>query len=276
MAHRTDLIDTAHLAQPQHFRALYQALFDDDQQFVTQLVIPMLPTVMQRPDRYGKPSEEYGVEVEPLLGLLIGTGIPNVDSRETLLSAAGEVELAIDQAVLSTRLVRRELPEYLQPSLDRHLDRQSAVIRSSGGSIAKQPGTPLPSRPVAIFLASTGKLAASRRFARLQNNADNSRPIDVAAATVHASSQRRLWQLDEALETLDRVLHTNPRYTEALTCRGAVLADAGRWQEAHHLATEILRQQPNQHTARLVLRTSKTLGDKEATAVALAVLKGRS
>lgn len=262
------LLSTSIEAGSEHFELLYHATLAEDYEFISRLVVGMLPTVLGRPDRFGHLGDRYGTEVGPLLGLLVGAAFPAFETYAELVEAVGKLDLAIDHAVLMSRIAQRDLSDHDRKRLDAAMDSQIKMIRSSARSIRPAFQRERDGRGTAIFLAVLGRVAAGRRLACL----DDER-VDAASATTLASALRRRWALDPATHIVDRVLSEHPGYQPAETLLGSVLADKGLMREAHEVALRLFGSRPNPHVAKLLMRTSKNVGDENAFSSAAAYLE---
>lgn len=267
---RHRLLPTAGTASREHYALLHRAMWADDRGLISDLAMAMLPTVMGRPDRYGHQNDPYGMEVEPLLSVLVGSALGDMETYADARAEFARLSDAIDMTVLATRRTAADLSAPCRHRLDKGLQTVSTQLRSLT-EIANRERAHIthPFETASLFI-QLGRVRQAWAIAHVDEP-----NLDTKAATRVSATLRRLRALDEALSVTQQILRIAPLATAARNDEASIHADMENYACAHHLAKATWSTQNNVHTARVLCRTSKAVGDTQTFSMAVAYLESR-
>jgi len=244
--------------QVHHWSTLHQALEVEATDVVSAYVLALLPTPLRNVDRYGRPLDRYGVEVEPLLGALLGGHLPPIGDYASLVEAIAMIDIAIDMTTLALLPLRRDLDPICGGRLNEGVGTIGEQVRNLAAPVS--PRRTGDQRLAAVRLLSRlGRLHQAEALSGL-----GSSHVDPACAMTVAAAWRYLHGFDRALGITEMLIRHAPHHTAARNTHAAVLCDVGRYHEAHVTAQGAWRAAKSRFTARTLLRTAKAVDDQLA------------
>lgn len=256
-------VDGLHLRD---WHTLHRAMGSESTDVVGAFVIALLPTSLRNVDRYGRPLDRYGVEVEPLLGTLAGGYLPAVSDLASFTGVIGMIPDALDLATLAVLPFRRDLDPVCCRRLHEGLQAITGQLRQlSADATPRRTGDQR--LAMVRLLSKLGRL----HHAEVLSGLHDGEPVPACGMAV-AAAWRYLHGFERALEITEALIRHTPQHMAAHNTQAAVLCDVNRFPEAHAVARRAWRLSKSPYTARVLIRTSRAVHDQVLEAEALGFL----
>lgn len=264
------LAETADGTMAAHWQTLHVAMLNRATDVVSALTIALIMFPLRHVDRYGKPLDHYGVEIEPLLGAMVGSHLPDLVDLASVHAAIAQLDDALGLMTLALMPLRGDLHPVSAKRLTDGMTTISTQLHNLAADCAPRPNTDA-RLPVVRLLSRLGRLNEAEVLAGLHCGT----PHNTSALTV-AATWRYLHGFDRALAVVQTIIEHDPRNMAARNTLAAVLCDTGRYLEAHKVALRLWASAKSPYTARVLLRTAKATDDTESFATARHYLAERN
>lgn len=259
----TSRISNADIDRLADWQVLHRAVDVEATELIALFIIDILPSVINRPDRYGHREHQFDTEVPPLLKLLIGSRLRNFNTFSEFTSAMNDLDSAIDAAQMCLIPVSQELSDEQRKALMIDFDTVAEQMRT----LEKKPPTHWAS------LTTGGMISSLSMIGRLRHASH----LAVGTRLLHdLHPLTRGWRLirayDRALPLAERMVEMGPTKSLGYIMRAAILADMGATSRSHIDAQKAWALSRNEYTARVLARTSKNNDDKKMFAIATGYL----